>query len=161
VIASNLKRMIVLEPSTGRELAILESPSDLGELMIAADDQLILASTDAGTWAWDLPSGKRLAQIDRQVGSYAVSADGMIAIADRGQLRIVSRATARQLDAIEVVTDAIRRVAFNPEGSRLMISTTRAVVMLDVHRETRDPAALEALATQLPWTIEQGVAVPK
>ena len=161
VIASNLKRMLVLEPSTGRELATLESPSDLSELMIAADDQLILASTDAGTWAWDLPSGKRLAQIDRQGGSYAVSADGMIAIADRGQLRIVSRATARQLDAIEVVTGAIRRVAFNPEGSRLMIATARAVVMLDVHRETRDPAALEALATQLPWTIEQGVAVPK
>ncbi len=161
LIASNLKRMIVIEPTTGRELAVLDSPSDVNELMIAADDQLILASTDSGTWAWDLPSGKRLAQIDHQVGFYAVSADGMIAIADRSRVRIVSRATARQLDAIDVVTDSIRRVAFNADGSRLMITTASVVVMLDVHRETRDPTAIDALANQLPWKIEQGVAVPK
>ena len=159
LIAWNTKRMLVIDPATGAEHSRLDSPSDISAVFVR-DDQLVITSTESGTWAWDVPTGKLQTLIDRSTGPHD-SSGGTIAIADRNHVRLVRSALGRQLDAIAVVSDPIKRVAFNLDGSRLLIATGSAVVVLDVHLETRDARAIEAIANQIPWKVEQGVAVPR
>ena len=152
----------IVDARTAQPIAQLPPPAAALESATfdAAGARVLTWGSDRTAQLWDTSTGALLATVGRiAFGGIALSPDGLrfATVTEDGAIQIWDARRPRLLAVLPADRTGIGRLAWSPDGSRLLSRGRVHTTVWDVHLETRTPAELTALATG--WKLTGSVLV--
>ena len=149
LIASYLDNVFVFDLTSGRARLTLKTPASRGySLAVSSDSKVLAAALDLSepgakqakysVHLFDIASGKLLRAIDdlpkdswRPVPAFAP--DGkMLAVGIMNRILLLDPETGKELGRLESKIDVVRRMAFTPDGKKLVCGGDGSAIVWDV-----------------------------
>jgi DNA-binding beta-propeller fold protein YncE len=150
------KSLLVVEPSTGRVVAAIDTGQEVSHMVaVAADGQrAYVANIGSGTTtALDLAMGRKLHDLPTGDGSegLALSPDGRelwVGARGAGELAVVDTLSGKVLERLALPGVPIR-LAMTPDGRRVLVSCAGSSELVMYDRESRRELARAKVAVPL------------
>ncbi len=156
--------MEVVDVRTGEVIRALTG--DFTAISAAPDGVRILAATNTVGVLWNTETGEVEQRMEvplaKSIYSTAVSTDGhFLALASHNGVLLYDRESKTLILEVTLGSETIRDLVFGPSDDTLVISATRRAFIVDINRETRDPATIEALVRKaVPRILKNGLFLP-
>jgi serine/threonine protein kinase/WD40 repeat protein len=154
----------VVDVSTGEVVHTLRGT--FNTVTVAPDGVRVFAATNALGVLWNSETGEIEKTITdtlaRSIYSSAVSKDGhLLALASHNAVSVYDRGSGALILRASVGSEAVHGLVFGPDDTTLVVSAKHRSLVMDLHREARAAATIEALVRErVPRVLEKGHFLP-